>query len=49
MLFKLDRIIEVKYFLLLVLTRLRERMKLFQLVLFPETAHNIDYAKYNPY
>ena len=49
MLLKLYRTIEVKYFLLLVLTRILETMKLFQVVLFPETEHNIDYAKYNPY
>ena len=49
MLFKLCRTIEVKHILQLVLTRILERMKLFQLVLFLETEHNIDYAKFNPY
>ena len=49
MLLKLYSSIEVKYFLLLILTRILETMKLFQLVLFPETEHDIDYAKYNPY
>ena len=48
MFIKFYRNIEVKS-LQFVLTQILERMRLFQLVLFPETEHNIDYAKYNPY